>query len=189
MNSRISLVLKAKNISPAQLADELGVQRSGISHILNARNKPSLDFIQKLLKRYPDISMSWLMFGDGPMMVPYPNEVFKKDQYEAKPAVIDLFSSANHDGLENLKPEAVKSEKNDLNLTENEIITPQFSEMSNHNEKTQDKDDLFIVEKSLNSLTEMNPQPGSIVKKKPGIARIVIFYDDKTFVEYTQGKD
>ena len=91
------MVLKAKNISPAQLADDLGVQRSGISHILNGRNKPSLDFVQKLIRLYPDISMQWLLFGEGPMMNPYPYrdiEPGKKDSEEMqkpKTRMMELF--------------------------------------------------------------------------------------------------
>lgn len=80
MNSRIALVLKTKNITPAEMADQIGVQRSGVSHILNGRNKPSLDFVQKLLKKYPDISMNWLLFGQGPMMNPYNQEISRDSQ-------------------------------------------------------------------------------------------------------------
>ncbi len=92
MNDRISLVLRTKNITPSQLADEIGVQRSGVSHILNGRNKPSLDFIQKLLKRYPDISMAWLMLGEGAMMNPYPSTGGVANKPPASKApLMDLF--------------------------------------------------------------------------------------------------
>ncbi len=92
MNDRISLVLRTKNITPSQLADEIGVQRSGVSHILNGRNKPSLDFIQKLLKRYPDISMAWLMLGEGAMMNPYPAAGGEANKPPAtKAPLMDLF--------------------------------------------------------------------------------------------------
>ncbi|MDP4223940.1 MAG: helix-turn-helix transcriptional regulator, partial [Bacteroidota bacterium] len=45
----------------------IGVQPSGISHILSGRNKPSLDFVLKMLERYPFISTEWLLFGKGSM--------------------------------------------------------------------------------------------------------------------------
>jgi len=67
MIERILLILKTKNISSSQLADEIGVQRSNISHILSGRNKPSLEFIKKILDRYKDINMEWLINGKGPM--------------------------------------------------------------------------------------------------------------------------
>lgn len=67
MKDRINLLIKAKNLTAAQFADEIGVQKSSISHILSGRNNASLDFIQKVLLSYPEVSMEWLMFGKGPI--------------------------------------------------------------------------------------------------------------------------
>ncbi|MCQ2299118.1 MAG: helix-turn-helix domain-containing protein [Bacteroidales bacterium] len=67
MVNRINLILKAKNITAKQFAEEIGIQPSGMSHILSERNKPSLDFIMKVVTRYPEIDISWLMFGKGEM--------------------------------------------------------------------------------------------------------------------------
>jgi len=67
MKDRIILLIKAKNLTAAQFADEIGVQKSSISHILSGRNNASLDFIQKILLCYPEVSMEWLMFGKGPI--------------------------------------------------------------------------------------------------------------------------
>lgn len=68
MTDRIQLILKSMNLSPSQFADEISVQRSSLSHILSGRNKPSLDFVSKVLTSYPDISSDWLLFGTGTMM-------------------------------------------------------------------------------------------------------------------------
>ena len=68
MISRIQLILKTKNISPSQFADQIQVQRSGVSHILSGRNNPSLDFILKILRTYPEIDADWLLFGKGQMV-------------------------------------------------------------------------------------------------------------------------
>lgn len=66
---KINLILKAKNISARQFAEEIGVQPSGMSHILSGRNNPSLDFVMKVVRRYPEIDIKWLMFGQGEMIV------------------------------------------------------------------------------------------------------------------------
>jgi transcriptional regulator with XRE-family HTH domain len=68
MIDRIQLLLKTMNLSPSQFADEIQVQRSSISHILSGRNKPSLDFVLKILSTYPEINSEWLMFGKNKMM-------------------------------------------------------------------------------------------------------------------------
>jgi transcriptional regulator with XRE-family HTH domain len=67
MKERLLEFLKAENKSSAQLADEIGVQPSGISHILSGRNNPSLDFVMKMLEKYKHLSTDWLLFGKGTM--------------------------------------------------------------------------------------------------------------------------
>jgi predicted transcriptional regulator len=69
MKDRIQKILQEYNISSTNLADKLNVQRSSISHILAGRNKPGFDFIQKLLKNYPEINARWLIIGKGAMYI------------------------------------------------------------------------------------------------------------------------
>ena len=61
------MLLKAKNITVSQFTQAIKIQRSGMSHILSGRNKPSLDFVLRVLKRYPEINPSWLLMGEGEM--------------------------------------------------------------------------------------------------------------------------
>ena len=51
--------------SASSFAEKIGVQRSSISHILSGRNKPSLDFILKILSAYPEVDLYWLFNGKG----------------------------------------------------------------------------------------------------------------------------
>jgi len=67
MKERLIEFLKNENKSSAQLAEEIGVQPSGISHILSGRNNPSLDFVLKMLNKYKFLSTDWLLFGTGSM--------------------------------------------------------------------------------------------------------------------------
>jgi len=63
MIDRILEIMQQKSLSPSQFADEIGIQRSGISHLISGRNKPSLEFVMKVLKRFPDIKPEWLLYG------------------------------------------------------------------------------------------------------------------------------
>lgn len=49
-------------MSPSQFADVVGLNRSAISHVLNNRNKPGYDFMQKVHRAYPAWDFDWLMF-------------------------------------------------------------------------------------------------------------------------------
>ena len=69
MKERLLEFLKLENKSSAQLAEEIGVQASGISHILSGRNNPSLDFVLKMLEKYQFLSTEWLLFGKGSMYI------------------------------------------------------------------------------------------------------------------------
>ena len=53
--------MKLNNLSASAFADKIEVQRSSISHILSGRNKPSLEFIQKVLTAFPKVSSDWLL--------------------------------------------------------------------------------------------------------------------------------
>lgn len=68
----------------SQFAEAIGIQRSGLSHILSGRNQPSLDFIKKLIHRFPDVDIYWLITGEP------------TNKAKASPSVVqpDLFSQS-----------------------------------------------------------------------------------------------
>lgn len=65
MIKRIEHIAHKFGLNPSKFADEIGVQRSAISHILSGRNRPSLDLIQKILTRWPEVNPGWLITGKG----------------------------------------------------------------------------------------------------------------------------
>lgn len=60
---RIKMVMKMNQLNAASFADKIGVQRSSVSHVLTGRNKPSLDFVEKMLIQFPKVNASWLISG------------------------------------------------------------------------------------------------------------------------------
>jgi transcriptional regulator with XRE-family HTH domain len=65
MKDRLKLLLEVLDLSSAEFADSIGVQRSSISHILSGRNNPGLEFLQKILRAFPQVSPDWLIMGVG----------------------------------------------------------------------------------------------------------------------------
>lgn len=61
MREKLLDLMKNEGLKPGQLADLLGVNPAGISHILAGRNKPGFDLLQKILRRFPQINPDWLM--------------------------------------------------------------------------------------------------------------------------------
>ena len=68
MKDQILKILSHYGLSATSFAEEIGVQRSSISHILSGRNKPSYDFIVRILEKYPAINPLWLLTGKGEMI-------------------------------------------------------------------------------------------------------------------------
>ncbi|MCS6796705.1 MAG: helix-turn-helix domain-containing protein [Raineya sp.] len=62
---RLRIIIDLKELQPSHFADEIGIQRSGLSHIIAGRNKPSVDFLQKLVQKFEDINVNWLLTGIG----------------------------------------------------------------------------------------------------------------------------
>jgi transcriptional regulator with XRE-family HTH domain len=62
---RLQKVMDFYGESASSFAEKIAVQRSSISHILSGRNKPSLDFILKVLSSYPEVELYWLINGKG----------------------------------------------------------------------------------------------------------------------------
>ncbi|WP_274476576.1 helix-turn-helix domain-containing protein [Mangrovimonas aestuarii] len=62
---RLQKVMEYYNESASSFAESIGVQRSSISHILSGRNKPSLEFVLKILTAYPEVDLYWLLNGKG----------------------------------------------------------------------------------------------------------------------------
>ena len=62
---RLEILLEYYSLNASSFADKIGVQRSSLSHLLSGRNKPSLDFILKILEVFPDVDLYWILNGKG----------------------------------------------------------------------------------------------------------------------------
>lgn len=99
---KVRLIIGNKCESPSQFADEIDVPRSAISHLLNGRNKPSLDVIRKIVRRFPELGTDWILEDEK---MPVLSGGLSSSKLAEKPATtphepiygkpLDLFSSAS----------------------------------------------------------------------------------------------
>lgn len=66
-SERISAVMRHYNLSPKEMAEKCGVQRTAVTHILNGRNRPSVSFLEQLSGAFPELNTRWLLHGKGLM--------------------------------------------------------------------------------------------------------------------------
>lgn len=74
-------------LTATALAESIEIQRSSISHLLSGRNRPSLDFVLKILEKYPEVELYWLLNGKG---------VFPKEE-KVETIAPTLFNENNDD--------------------------------------------------------------------------------------------
>jgi transcriptional regulator with XRE-family HTH domain len=141
IKERIITFLKAENKTSAGFAQEIGVQPSGVSHIISGRNKPSLDFILKMLSRYNAVSPEWLLFGRG--------EMYRKE------GTMELFTRAEQTGSSG-----------------EDIVEPAQGRTDARASGTR------VESKSISA------ENGQFELVSRGAARITLFFEDNTFVEY-----
>lgn len=65
MHDRIKIWIECKGLKSSSFADKIGVNRATISHILSGRNKPSIDFLHKMISTFPDLNLNWIVSGEG----------------------------------------------------------------------------------------------------------------------------
>ena len=95
---RLQKIIDYYSESASGFAEKIGVQRSSISHILSGRNKPSLDFVMKVLSTYPEVELYWLMNGKGN----FPSGKNSEPQIEKKSTGQNqnLFSSSENENAQ-----------------------------------------------------------------------------------------
>jgi len=161
--SKIELLMREFNLNSAQFAEEVGIKNSTLSHILNDRNKPSLDVLKKILGRFQQINPEWLILDNGKMFRPVLNS--------QEPTLFDSLN-LNINKSDNYIDKSqvnIESDKQIKEIIQDKPITSQ----ENSNPKIENLEK--IVEKVF------VPQ---IEYKSKSISRIIIYYDDNTFEEF-----
>lgn len=154
---RLEVILDYYSLSASVFADKVGVQRSGLSHLLSGRNKPSLDFIMKITENFPDVDLYWLLNGTGT----FPKETGGPAIASPAPSAPAQPISPATPGPDNEKREAA--------------VTDLFSQAE--------------IPLPLSAVAPESEQEIKAAEKRPErekkIERVLLFYSDGTFKEYT----
>ena len=194
MNRRFQTILDLENLSPAQLADRLGVQRSGISHILSGRNKPSFELLQRVVQSFPEISAEWLITGNG-------KPLKEQNLAAASGAASSATSSAANSRSSGTTPSTTPSISPSTTSGSNNSstsgtisgATPPFEGLFNSSEsatepqipaQTSDiegiEDEISDFQPLQSSIFDANPAND---REKRALKRVILIYNDNTFEE------
>ncbi|MFW9597134.1 MAG: helix-turn-helix domain-containing protein [Paludibacter sp.] len=166
---KIELLMKEFNLNSAQFAEEVGIKIATLSHILNDRNKPSLDVLKKILSRFKQINPEWLILDNGAM--------FRQILNSQEPTLfdnVDLNSSNSVKYVQEIQSE---------NTTKTAVIqnNPTVTEESNIKYGSNSNQSSFSP--------EIPPAFASKIEyRSKSISKIIIYYDDNTFEEFSTNK-
>ena len=179
MIERILELIQLKKMSPSQLADAIGVQRSNISHFVSGRNKPSLEFIIKVLNFFQDVNPDWLLFGKSPVF---------RDVFEIRK---NVSLTPQGEKTEELSPEKIieqaqSSIMEDLfSNDQDKMATRSFNDIQRANNKAVNHVDKSIpAVESPKKGKEKTSLPQGKNREERKTDKIVIFYNDRTFSEF-----
>ncbi|MBC5991583.1 helix-turn-helix domain-containing protein [Pontibacter cellulosilyticus] len=137
MVERLQELMHHKQLSSTQFADTVEVPRAVISHILSGRNKPSLEVVTKVASAFPEVSLGWLLLGEGDMLNPLaapvaPASKSKSEEVLPSQAKLEM-------------PPAV--EQQDKVQSTNSISSP--AQLADQHEKTIEQIVIFYNDKSF----------------------------------------
>jgi transcriptional regulator with XRE-family HTH domain len=170
MKDRIAKIIRDEGMTAAKFAEEIGVQASGISHIISGRNNPSTDFLIKILDRFRGINAEWLLLGKGNMYksAASPSEYSEKT---VKPVVNDLFTAALNNPVTSSakEKEVLREDKSDISAD------------SVKSEPVKQENSAYL------RAEEAKPYYERPVNDKK-VEKIVIFFNDNTFESYNPNR-
>lgn len=153
---RIDKIMQKEEMTAAIFASEIGIQGSTLSHILNGRNKPSLDVLKKILNRFRTISSDWLILGVGSMY-----------RTEKHSQTLSLFDELDESDLKSATLEQKNAEKSYSTFETNQ-------QKREPNPETVHKQPQVAVQ-TQNLINEPNSKT---------VRKIIVYYNDNTFQEF-----
>ena len=67
VGQRLKVIKKTLRLNQGEFAELLNVSTTTVSSYYNDKNKPGFDSIVRMLEKYPQINVNWLLFGTGEM--------------------------------------------------------------------------------------------------------------------------
>ena len=145
-------------------SDYIGQSPATLSSIFNGRTRPTLNIVEAIKKKIPNISTDWLMFGSGEMYLPVPT---------SEPGTSDIESSMPSDVLPG---NSIKDPM--LLFDESQSPTPQNAV------PTQQQINSVRITRPDISRTEVK----FIDKPQRRVKEIRVFYDDQTWETFVPEK-
>lgn len=191
MVDRIRQLIQARQLSPTQFADAIGVARPIVSHILGGRNKPSLEVVQKIIAAFPDIALPWLLSGQGDMLGGSPAA-----------SVVSGPALATSEPVAPRPPARRSSRSSEAGVKPTELVQPSVDSTAAASGAVAAAVESAVENgQAASRTTSSDPQPlptpaafepaiaPLLAHSTKSIRRVLIFYSDGTFADFSPSQD
>lgn len=153
MKDRIMKIMKDEGMDQKDFAAALKISPSSLSNIFNGRSNPTSNHVSAIHRRFPEININWLMFGEGEMYKPVNEDEF---------ASLPLFSDSNLPTI-TAQPQEASGVSQEASV-EPSIITHEKAEVDKNESLSVIKETIKYIDKPQRKITEIR-----------------IFFDDGTY--------
>ena len=136
MKERLEELMQLLNLTPTQFANEIGIQRTTLQHILSGRNEASLKIIMAIHSKYPDVELEWLLNGKGYAIPVMQQNDSQNQDYPLFPGMEStVFSNQGKDNSEFSNVKEEKSPSNTRKRANNKGVNSNFDNVSDKTQK------------------------------------------------------
>lgn len=194
---RIKQIIADKHMNAAQFARTIIENPAKLSHIFNGRNNASTKTLNKIMTAFPEINPQWLIHGEGEMYMVNRSNNNNLQNENVQPGLFDRnynsksneFTSCQHQNVNNNVNSDVNLQNRGQNVAAPAMayVTRQSAAPSSSNPAT--SDDEPKKEKSRRkSNFDIPSQLIAATKNAKQIKRIIVYYDDDTYEEFSSTK-
>lgn len=181
--SRLKEYISFLGVQVTQFADNCSIPRPSMSQLLNGRNKKvSNELIGKIHTAYPDLSIMWLMFGQGSMLTNSSTPI-SEPQNVAK---IDFSASHTADNGEVTSRTTSKNPYKDFTSENIDGISDSIYDQADQpNDKIQDSSE---TEQPSETTFAGNAPSSPMTIPTDGtkqIVNIIVYYSDNSFESFS----
>ena len=158
LKDRIRLIMEDQHMTQQVFADFLQLAPATLSSIFNGRTRPTLNIVEAIKTKIPDISADWLLWGTGEMYMSHPNADFDTKELPVEHPVggsdqmLNFGQPSLFDGQVSVQPTSF-----------------QHGVKSTHQEMA--REEIKIIDKEPRKVTEIR-----------------VYYDDQTYESFVPAK-
>lgn len=161
MKDRIRQVMESQHMTQQVFAEFIQMSPASLSSIFNGRTRPTLNIVEAIKKKIPNINTDWLMFGSGDM---YKHAQDSSESEQTQPAsgqeqLLDF-------GNPTPPPQAIVPPTPQAGVSQ---LPHQANARSTHQETV--REEIKYVDKPQRRVTEIR-----------------VYYDDQTWESFTPSK-